>query len=136
MSDFVLDASITLSWCFADESTPKTIALLERLETATAFVPALWSLEVGNVLLAAKRRQRITQAQIIEFLALIGNLNIQIDHETAVRGFQEILSLANSDGITTYDAAYLELAMRLGLPLATKVVQLTTVAKQNGVAIC
>lgn len=132
---FILDASITLSWCLSDEQTPATNALLERLETEEAIVPALWSLEIGNILVSAQRKQRITYAKIIEFLSLLEPLNIRVDEETAARGFHEILSLSYSESLTTYDAAYLELAMRHGLPLATKDMQLSAVAKRLGVEV-
>lgn len=131
--NFVLDASIALSWCFKDESTPQTISLLESLEFATAYVPEHWSLEVGNILITAEKRKRITSAKISEFLGLIENLNIEIDQETSSRGFHEILYLAQSEKLTTYDAAYLELAMRLGLPLATKDLALQQAAQNKGV---
>ncbi len=133
--DFVLDASITLSWCFEDESTPAAIAIMESLATKTAHVPELWSLEIGNILVGASRKKRLTYAKMAEFLELIENLNIQTDHETSARGFHEIISLAYSEHLTTYDAAYLELAMRLGLPLATKDNELRKVAKRLGVEL-
>jgi predicted nucleic acid-binding protein len=133
--NFVLDASVTLAWCFADEATKKTTSLLERLEAESAFVPELWPLEVGNILIAAERRQRISYAKIAEFLALLESLDIQVDAETASRSFREILSLAHSEKLTTYDAAYLELAMRLGVPLATKDIQLQKAATRLGVKI-
>lgn len=133
--NFVLDASIALAWCFSDEATPTTHRLLESLETETAFVPELWPLELGNILISAVRRKRITYAKITEFLTLLQNINIQIDNETSAKAFHEILSLAHSENLTTYDAAYLELAMRLGLPLATKDTQLSKAAIQLGVEI-
>ncbi len=133
--NFILDASITLAWCFSDEATPKTIALLERLEFESAMVPELWPLEVGNILIAAEKRKRISYANIKEFLSLLENLNIEIDTETASRGFSDIIFLAHSEKLTTYDAAYLELAMRYGLPLATKDIELIHVAKRLGVKI-
>lgn len=132
---FVLDASITLAWCFADEATPLTIGLLEKLESEQAHVPELWPLEVGNILINAQRRNRIVYAKVAEFLSLLENLNIQIDKETSLRSFHEILSLAHSEKLTTYDAAYLELAMRLGLPLATKDNQLSKAAEKLGVKV-
>ncbi len=135
MKDFVLDASIALAWCFADEATIETNRLLETLEDRTVFVPSLWTLEVGNVLIGAARRERITFSKIAEFLSLLEGLNIQIDSETAARGFHEIFSLAHSEKLTTYDAAYLELAMRLGLPLASKDTQLCEVAVRLGVSL-
>jgi len=68
--DFVLDTSITLAWCFQDEATPATHKLLEKLATTSAFVPMLWSLEVGNSLISAKRHKRITYAGITQFLSM------------------------------------------------------------------
>jgi predicted nucleic acid-binding protein len=132
---FVLDASIALAWCFHDEATPATTKLLEKLETTVAFVPALWSLEVGNVLVMAERRKRITYAGITQFLSMLANLNIHVDEEMAKNGFQEILPLAYSEKLTTYDAAYLELAMRRGEPLASKDTQLCKAAARLGVKI-
>jgi len=133
--DFVLDASIALTWCFSDEATPSTMALLERLEFESAIVPGLWTLEVGNILIAAEKRKRINYAGITEFLTLLESLNIETDIETSARGFRDILSLSHSEKLTTYDAAYLELAMRLGLPLATKDNELQRAAKRVGVKI-
>ncbi|MBV8803256.1 MAG: type II toxin-antitoxin system VapC family toxin [Gammaproteobacteria bacterium] len=133
--NFVLDASIALSWCFSDEATQETTLLLERLSQESAFVPELWTLEVGNILISAERRQRITYAKITEFITLLQQINIKIDNETSMRGFREILPLAHSENLTTYDAAYLELAMRLGLPLATKDKQLAKAAKKIGVLL-
>ncbi len=120
MSGFVLDASVALAWCFDDESTPAAWALLDRLQHAPAFVPALWALEVGNILLGAEKRRRITQARNVEFLGILGALDIRVDPDRPGRAFRDVLPLARAQRLTTYDASYLELAMRLGLPLATK----------------
>ncbi len=133
--NFVLDASIALAWCFADESTTFTVDLLEKMESNTAHVPQLWTLEVGNILINAERKNRISYAKIAEYLSLLHDLNIQVDSETSAKGFHEILSLAHSEKLTTYDAAYLELAMRLGAPLATNDLQLSQAAKRLGVMI-
>jgi predicted nucleic acid-binding protein len=135
MNGFVLDASIALSWCFADEANKTTAQLLDRVATETAIAPAIWPLELGNVLIGAERKKRITHAEVSEFVELIQKLNIEIDSETAARSFHDILSLAHSEKLTTYDAAYLELAMRKGLPLATKDLQLKNAAKNLGVHI-
>lgn len=132
---FVLDASVALAWCFNDEQTNNTKDLLLKLQTETAYIPQLWTLEVGNILIAAEKRKRINFADINLFLGLLGKLNIKIDQETANRGFHEIVSLAYSQKLTTYDAAYLELAMRMGLPLASKDKQLCQVAKKMGTLI-
>ena len=120
MTGFVLDASVAVAWCFDDESTPKAWALLDRLHIAPAHVPALWALEIGNILLGAEKRQRITQARTVEFLGILGDLDIRVDPELPGRAFRDVLPLAREQRLTTYDATYLELAMRLGLPLATK----------------
>lgn len=132
---FVLDSSITLSWCFSDEATPLTKSLLKKVEEDIAYVPNLWPLELGNVLVMAAKKKRINYAQMIEFISLLNDLNIEIDNQTCNKAFHEILSLAHSEGLTTYDAAYLELAMRLGLPLATKDKQLRDTASRMGVVV-
>jgi predicted nucleic acid-binding protein len=120
VTSFVLDASVALAWCFADESTPAAWALLDRLRTASGHVPALWALEIGNILLGAEKRRRITQARTVEFLGILGELDIHVDPELPGHAFRDVLPLARDRRLTTYDASYLELAMRLGLPLATK----------------
>ena len=120
MIGFVLDASVAVAWCFDDESTPAAWALLDRLRTAPGHVPALWELEIGNILLGAERRRRITQARAALFLGILGELDIRVDPDLPGRAFRDVLPLARARRLTTYDATYLELAMRLGLPLATK----------------
>ena len=120
MTSFVLDASVTVAWCFDDESTPAAWALLDRLRAAPAYVPVLWALEIGNILVGAERRRRITHARAVEFLGILGDLDIHVDPDLPGRAFRDILPIARESRITTYDASYLELAMRLGLPLATK----------------
>ena len=120
MTSFVLDASVAVAWCFDDESTPAAWALLDRLRTTPAHVPALWALEIGNILLGAEKRQRITRARAVAFLGILGDLDIRVDPALPGRAFRDVLPLAREQRLTTYDATYLELAMRLGLPLATK----------------
>ena len=90
------------------------------LRTAPGYVPAVWELEIGNILLAAEKRRRITQARAVEFLGILGELDIRVDPDLPGRGFRDVLPLAREQRLTTYDVSYLELAMRLGLPLATK----------------
>lgn len=126
---FVLDASIALAWCFADESTPTSIYLLNQLETENAYVPAIWSLELGNILVGAAMKKRISRSHVIQFLDLINELNIKVDTETDKHALHDTLDLAFAENLTTYDASYLELSIRLGLPLATKDRQLITAAQ-------
>jgi predicted nucleic acid-binding protein len=132
---FVLDSSIALSWYFEDEVSEAADLLLERLEFETATVPALWHLEVANVIANAERRGRVSRGRSAEFIAQLEALTIAVDDETASRAFVQVLDLARSQRLTAYDAAYLELAMRLGLPLATKDGALRDAATRIGVTV-
>ena len=135
MTEYVLDASITLCWCFGDESTPATWSLLNMLEEGSAVVPTIWALEITNILTNSERRGRLTEAKTHEFIHLLQGLNIEIDQETSSRAFREILLLSRTHNLSSYDAAYLELTMRLGVPLATKDSALRKVARNLGVAV-
>jgi predicted nucleic acid-binding protein len=116
---FVLDASITLAWCFGDQTTPISEAALDRLEHEEARVPGLWSLEIANGLVAAERRGRLRPAQTTRFLELLGQLPITVDEIERDAALTTVLALARSTGLTAYDAAYLALAEASGVPLAT-----------------
>jgi predicted nucleic acid-binding protein len=100
-----------------------------------AAVPSLWHLEVANVLALADRRGRITPAESAELIALLEMLEIVVDGETSVRAFARVLDLAREERLTAYDAAYLELAMRLGIPLASKDGDLCDAAERLGVSV-
>lgn len=117
--DFVLDCSITMSWCFEDESTAYTDSILERLKTSKCIVPSLWSLEVANVLLIAAKNKRITEIQSASFIDALSALPIITDSTTSTRAMHSIYVLANNSKLTIYDATYLELAIREKIPLAT-----------------
>ncbi len=116
----VLDVSATVAWCFADEATAASAALLDRLRRDEAWVPALWHFEVANVLLAAERRGRITVTLIDRFLTILGRLAIRSDPELECRLHGPVLGLARRYKLTVYDAAYLDIAARRDLPLATR----------------
>jgi len=120
VSVFVLDCSVASAWLFEDEATAETDALLDQLANGAALVPLHWRLELGNVLVQAERRGRITPAQVAASVELVNRLPIEVDAETDTRSFREVLALARSTNLTTYDAAYLELALRRGLRLATQ----------------
>jgi predicted nucleic acid-binding protein len=133
---FVLDASVTLAWCFADERTTYTEAVLDLLANGgEAIAPAIWPFEVGNALLAGEKRQRVTVAQVTSLLRRIANLPISVDPVQIDHAFQQILPLARQTQLTEYDAAYFELALRLSLPLATLDVRLQQAAKGAGILL-
>jgi predicted nucleic acid-binding protein len=132
---FVIDNSIALAWCFEDEQTAEIMALLDRVTEVGAMAPQLWPIEALNGLLTAERRGRIdgdVRRRLARFLL---ELPISIDDETASRTWTTIASLAQLHGLTAYDAAYLELAVRLGLPLATRDGALVAAAQTVGVSL-
>jgi predicted nucleic acid-binding protein len=132
--EFVLDSSVTMSWFFDDEATAATDKLLDRLNSdGRAIVAAHWALEVSNTLLMAERRKRSTVAESSHFIAILDVLPIEADQETASRASTSSMELARAQGLTLYDSAYLELAMRRSLPLATLDKQLRAAAKKAGV---
>ena len=135
MTDLVLDASVALSWCFKNEATTAGDRVLERLADEAASVPAIWHLEIANVLALSERRRRITPAGSAEFIALLETLEIVVDEETPSRALGRVLDLARAERLTAYDAAYLELAMRLGIPLASKDGDLCEAAERLGVSV-
>ena len=120
MSEFVLDCSASLPWVFANEATPATDSLLDDLaEGGRAWVPALWHLELANAMLGAQRRGVLDKAGVEKFLATLAALDIAVDNETIAVSWGKTLGLGESYGLTAYDAAYLELSLRKGLPLAS-----------------
>lgn len=131
----IIDCSITMAWCFEDESTPKNLAVLDRLADEAALVPAHWYLEVSNFLAMAEKRRRITTAKSMEFLTYLGTLKFEIDHEVFGRAFDQLLRLCRAHGLTSYDAAYLDLALRRGIPLASLDDELRVEAKSLGIAL-
>lgn len=135
MSLFVLDCSVTMAWCFEDQSDSYTDKVLESFAKGEGRVPSLWQLEVANVLLGAERRGRLQAADSSRFIELLKNLPIVMDEENPDRGMGPILSLGRKYGLTSYDATYLELAMRQGIALATCDKALREACKKSGVAL-
>lgn len=135
MSRFVLDCSVAMSWCFEDESQQIADHILDRLLEDQALVPAIWLLEVANVLLVGERRGRITSAQASHFLAMIETLPILVDSPASFKIIGDIYSLARTYELSAYDAAYLELAMREGVVLATLDESLSAAALKAGVNV-
>ena len=115
----VVDASSAIAWIMPDERHASHAPLLRRIGDEGAIVPGLWPIEVANVLLFAERRRRISAADRVEALRFLNELPIEIDSETAAQAWGATLGLAERFRLTLYDAAYLELAQRRGLPLAS-----------------
>ncbi len=116
---FVLDCSVTMAWVFPDEASEATDRLRDSLVGGRAFVPSLWPVEVGSVLLAATKRGRLRADEWPGICASLEALPIEIDPVSASRVWGRALALADEYGLSVYDAVYLELALRLRLPLAT-----------------
>ncbi len=132
---FVIDNSVVISWCFEDEWNRYSGAVLESLSKREALVPAIWPLEAGNALLVAERKKRLSQASVMHFLDLLHDLPISVDQETPDRMLREIISLARMHNLSTYDASYLDLAIRQGLPIATLDSNLLKAAKKSKIRI-
>jgi len=133
--NFVLDCSITMSWCFEDESDKNTDAILDKLTESEAFVPSIWPLEIINVLLIGEKQKRLTKASSLRFIELIHSLPITIDDYISNHTMYELYALSHEYSLTSYDTAYLELAIRKGLPLTTKDKALKKAAKKCGVIL-
>jgi predicted nucleic acid-binding protein len=131
----VIDASIALSWCFEDEASPETDALADRVAIEGGIVPALWHVEVTNVLLQAEKRGRISAYEVGAKLEMFGDLLIETDYESVGRAWRETLLFARFHKLTSYDATYLELAIRRGVPLATLDKALAAAARVVGVVV-
>jgi predicted nucleic acid-binding protein len=131
----VLDSSAALAWVLPNENNAANDALLDQIIESGAAAPGLWPLETANVLLIAERRGRITLAERQQAASTLAELPIQIDSNTASQVWRETLNLAASRKLTVYDASYLELALRLRLPLASLDQALRQAAADCGVAL-
>lgn len=130
---FVVDSSVALAWLLPDEQSDTADALKGRLETQRPVAPTLWPLEVGNALLSARRRGRLTERDIDRLLEVFAALPIEVEVAAPVESLLATIALARRYRLTTYDAAYLELAKRRGLPLATFDSRLGTAASAAGI---
>jgi len=127
---FVVDNSVVMAWCFEDECSDYAEAVLERLVDQQALVPAIWPLEVANVLLAAERRKRINPAQSTRFVQLLTDLPITVVSQDPAQALSDVLALGRTSRLSSYDASYLDLAIRRGLPLASRDDRLRKAAKR------
>ena len=131
----VLDSSATLAWVYSEEITRRIRDLFEMVISSGAFVPVIWHLEVGNSLQTAVRQGRIKTNFRDATLTDLASINIQIDSETNNHAWSTTLKLAHKYNLTLYDAAYLELAQRKSLPLASLDRDLRTAAKAMHIAL-
>ena len=129
---FVLDASITVCWAFEDEDHPDAGLAFQQMRSEEAVVPCLWWFEVRNILVVNERRRRIAESDTAVFLLGLSRLRIRVDR---VPDEGAVLRLARTHRLSVYDAAYLELAQREGLPLATLDADLQKAAVAEGVAL-
>jgi len=134
---FVLDNSVTMRWCFESGAHAYADSVLERLEAddGQAFVPIIWRYEVSAVLARAQNTGVLTAQRVAECLQDLQDLNITIDADSGSRILTQVHQLAVTHRLTTYDAAYLELALRTDLPLATLDVALLRACKIAGAPV-
>jgi predicted nucleic acid-binding protein len=131
---FVLDCSVSASWCLQDETSDKAVTVLESLKENQALVPSLWPVEMANVLVVAEKRKRINQADATRALELLLSLPIVVEPGEAA-GIRALRETAREHNLSAYDASYLELARRTGLPLATVDLALKKAAKKDGIPL-
>lgn len=135
MTRFVLDCSMTMAWCLEDEASERADAVLASLKTHQIVVPGHWPLEVANVLAMAERRGRLSSQRVLQIIQLLDRLSVAIDDQTVKNALGDTLSLARTHRLTIYDAAYLELALRIGCPLASLDAPLNKAAVRLGIAM-
>jgi predicted nucleic acid-binding protein len=131
----VIDASVALAWCFPDEASDYADSVLVALEDRTAMVPAIWSVEITNALLVGERRKRIRQPEVRRFVDLLKGLRILEDGQPFADTVSNILPLAREYELSAYDAAYLDVAVRHGAPLATLDAALQKANRAAGIKI-
>jgi predicted nucleic acid-binding protein len=134
IEQFVVDNSVVMSWCFKDETTNYADTVLDRLTELVAVVPSIWPLEVVNVLLVAERQKRLSESDSTRFLTLLSQLPILVEYDRPEM-MKELLALARSNNLSSYDASYLDLAMRKGVPIATLDNKLIKAAKRIDIPI-
>jgi predicted nucleic acid-binding protein len=138
MAGFVLDASVAISWCFPNDPTENTRysrKILEHMEEADAVVPEIWAFEIANgIFVAYSKRKRISEADIHEFIQLLGSLPIRVFRGEWLRNIA-LESLARKHNLAAYDVAYIDLALRENLPLATSDRELANAARAEGIML-
>lgn len=136
MDRLIVDASLAIAWVHPGQATPETDRLLDEVGKGTAvIVPALWPVETANVLLVLERRGKLTGDERMSAVGALTSLGVEIDHEMSVLAFTRLSHLASELTLSVYDAAYLELALRLGVPLACKDGPLREAARKRNVTV-
>jgi predicted nucleic acid-binding protein len=135
MPAFVLDSSVALAWVLPRQQTSRTAALLDQSTEHGALTTGLWPIEVSNVLLVYERRGQMTAAERVNAVGLFAGLDVEFDDQTQERAWGSTYDLALANKLTVYDAGYLELALRAGLPLATLDRDLCRAATKLGVPV-
>ena len=135
MTAIVIDASVALAWCFPDEASDYADDVLVALEGHSILVPTLWPIEITNALLVAERRKRIKQSAIRQFVELLDGLTVVMNSQSVTESVSNVLPLAREHGLSAYDAAYLDVALRHGSPLATLDINLQKAGREAGVEI-
>jgi predicted nucleic acid-binding protein len=130
----VADASVAIAWIHPAQATEETDAMLDGLAAGDSLVvPALWPLEVANAITVLRRRRKLTTDEARTAIEIIRGLPATVDHEAAVVAFTRLVDLASEHELTVYDAAYLELAIRRQLPLASNDAPMREAALRSGV---
>ena len=135
MTGIVIDASMALAWCFPDEASGYADGVLVALEGHAILVPALWPIEITNAVLTAERRKRVRQSEVRRFVELLGGLTIMEQSQTVADTVSNVLPLAREYDLSAYDAAYLDVAVRQGAPLATLDSTLEKAGRSAGIKI-
>jgi predicted nucleic acid-binding protein len=135
LSEVVMDASVALAWCFPDEASDYADEVLVAAEGHSIVVPALWPIEVTNALLVAERRKRVKPAEIRRFVELLESLTVLVDSQPVAESVRNVLPLAREYGLSAYDAAYLDVAIRYGALLATLDGRLQLAGKKAGIEL-
>ena len=135
MTEIVVDASVALAWCFPDEASQYADEVLVALEGRRVIVPTVWALEITNALLVAERRKRVKQPDVRRFVELLGGLTIMEQSQTVADTVSNVLPLAREYHLSAYDAAYLDVAVRQGAPLATLDSTLEKAGRSAGIKI-
>ena len=131
----MIDASVALAWCFPDEASDYADAVLLAVEGRTILVPSIWLVEISNALLVGERRKRIRQPEVRQFVELLKGLPIEEDRQPFADTLSNVLPLAREQDLSAYDAAYLDVAIRHGAPLATLDPPLQRACRAAGISV-